>query len=131
MTVRSSSLRSRVGPQSQSCQKPTSRSHARLLSLTQLGHREGQRQSVNKYGVGSELWPEPFPEQPKRWTLTPLHIRDFTNRRGSDVDSPIRHANPDQRTHTQEVPHRRAVPHKRAVPHRPDIHQPPLAAALQ
>jgi hypothetical protein len=93
--------------------------------LTQLGHREGQRQSVNKFGVGSELWPEPFPEQPKRWTLTPLHIRDFTNRRGSDVDSPIRHANPDQRTHTQEVPHRRAVPH------RPDIHQPPLAAALQ
>jgi hypothetical protein len=93
--------------------------------MTQLGHREGQRQSVNKYGVGSELWPEPFPEQPKRWTLTPLHIRDFTNRRGSDVDSPIRHANPDQRTHTQEVPHRRAVPH------RPDIHQPPLAAALQ
>ena len=56
---------------------------------------------------------------------SPLHIRDFTNRRGSDVDSPIRHANPDQRTHTQEVPHRRAVPH------RPDIHQPPLAAALQ
>ena len=28
---------------------------------TQLGHREGQRQSVNKYGVGSELWLEPFP----------------------------------------------------------------------
>src|SRR5947208_6753418 len=32
-----------------------------LLLMTQLGHREGQRQSVNKYGVGSELWPEPFP----------------------------------------------------------------------
>jgi hypothetical protein len=52
-------------------------------------------------------------------------IRDFTNGRGSDVDGPIRHAKPDRRTHTQEVPH------TRAVPHRPDIHQPPLAAALQ
>ena len=26
------------------------------------GLSEGQRQSVNKYGVGCELWPEPFPE---------------------------------------------------------------------
>jgi hypothetical protein len=51
--------------------------------------------------------------------------RGFTNGRGSDVDGPIRHAKPDRRTHTQEVPH------TRAVPHRPDIHQPPLAAALQ
>jgi hypothetical protein len=56
---------------------------------------------------------------------SPLNIRDFTNGRGSDVDAPIRHAKPDRRTHTQEVPH------TRAVPHRPDIHQPPLAAALQ
>lgn len=56
---------------------------------------------------------------------TPLHIRDFTNGRGSDVDGPIRHAKPDWRTHTHEVPH------TRAVPHRPDIHQPPLAAALR
>jgi hypothetical protein len=56
---------------------------------------------------------------------TPLDIRDFTNGRGSDVDGPIRHAKPDRRTHTHEVPH------TRAVPHRPDIHQPPLAAALQ
>jgi hypothetical protein len=32
---------------------------------------------------------------------------------------------PDRRTHTQEVPD------TGAVPHRPDIHQPPLAAALQ
>jgi hypothetical protein len=55
----------------------------------------------------------------------PLDIRDFTNGRGSDVDGPIRHAKPDRRTHTHEVPH------TRAVPHRPDIHQPPLAAALQ
>jgi hypothetical protein len=49
----------------------------------------------------------------------------LTNGRGSDVDGPIPHAKPGRRTHTQEVPHRRAVPH------RPDIHQLPLAAALQ
>jgi hypothetical protein len=55
---------------------------------------------------------------------TPLHIRDFTNGHGSDVDGPIRHAKPDRRTHTREV-------HRCAVPHRPDIHQPPLAAALR
>jgi hypothetical protein len=30
--------------------------------MTRIGHREGQRQSVNKTGVGSELWPEPFLE---------------------------------------------------------------------
>ena len=52
-------------------------------------------------------------------------IRDFTNGRGSDVDGPIRYAKPDRRTHRQEVPH---TP---AMPHRADIHQPPLAAALQ
>jgi hypothetical protein len=52
---------------------------------------------------------------------TALDIRDFTNGRGSDVDGPIRHAKPDRRTHTHEVPH------TRAVRHRPDIHQPPLA----
>ena len=61
---------------------------------------------------------------PKRtWRGTAnLIIRDFTTGRGSDVDGPIRHAKPDRRTHTQEVPH------TRAVSHRPDIHQPPLAA---
>jgi hypothetical protein len=48
----------------------------------------------------------------------PSRSTNSTNRRGSDVDSPIRHANPDQRTHAQ-------------VPHRQVIHQPPLAAALQ
>jgi hypothetical protein len=42
-----------------------------------------------------------------------------TNLRDVDGPSPIRHANPDRRTHT------------RAVPHRKDIHEPPLAAALQ
>ena len=52
-------------------------------------------------------------------------FRDFTNGRGSDVDGPIRCAKPDRRTHTQDVPH---TP---VVPHRADIHQPPLAAALQ
>jgi len=29
---------------------------------TSSGHREGQRQSREQYGVGSELGPEPFPE---------------------------------------------------------------------
>jgi hypothetical protein len=64
---------------------------------------------------------------PKRtWRGTAnLHIRDFTTGRGSDVDGPIRHAKPDRRTRTQEVPH------TRAAPHRQDIHQPPLAAALE
>src|SRR3954454_23469659 len=33
---------------------------------------------------------------------------DFTNDRGSGVDSPIHHANPDRRRHTLEVPHTRA-----------------------
>jgi hypothetical protein len=55
----------------------------------------GQRQSVNKYGVGSELWPEPLPGTAEALDAYSLHIRDFTNRRGSDVDIPIRHANPD------------------------------------
>jgi len=77
-----------------------------------------------QHGVGSELWPSRS-RAAEALDAYSLHIRDFTNRRGSDVDSPIRHANPDQRTHTQEVPHRRAVPH------RPDIHQRLLAAALQ
>jgi hypothetical protein len=62
------------------------------------------------------------PEPAARGTSS-LHIRDFTNGRGSDVDGPIRHAKPDRRTHTREVPHTRAVPHT------PDIHQPQLAAA--
>ena len=57
--------------------------------------------------------------------LDRLNVRDFTNGRGSDVGGPIRLAKPDRRTHTQEVPH------TRAVPHRPDIHQPPLVAALR
>src|SRR3954449_6046548 len=51
---------------------------------------------------------------------------DFTNGRGSGVDSPIHCANPGRRTHTQEV-----SPHTRAVPHRLDIPQVPVAAALQ
>jgi hypothetical protein len=50
-----------------------------------------------------------------------------TNLRDVDGPSPIRHANPDRRTHTQEEPHR----HTQEVPHRKDIHEPPLAAALQ
>ena len=64
---------------------------------------------------------------PKRVGFWPgtVCFSDFTNGRGSGVDGPIRHAKPDRRTHTHEVPHRRAVPH------RPDILQPPLAAALQ
>ena len=53
------------------------------------------------------------------------YFRDFTNGRGGDVDGPIPHAKPDRRMHIREVPH------TRAVPHRADIHQPPLAAALQ
>jgi hypothetical protein len=52
------------------------------------------------------------------FSYSPTYPRSFTN-------GPIRHAKPDQRTHTQEVPH------TRAVPHRPDIHQAPLAAAQQ
>jgi hypothetical protein len=45
-----------------------------------------------------------------------------TNLRDIDGPNPIRgHAKPDRRTHTPEVPHTR----------REDIHEPPLAAALQ
>jgi hypothetical protein len=39
------------------------------------------------------------------FSYSPTYPRSFTNGRGSDVDGPIRHAKPDQRTHTQEVPH--------------------------
>ena len=58
------------------------------------------------------------PKRTSKGTAT-LHIRGSTTGRGSDVGGPIRDAMPDRRTHTQKVPHR------------PDIHQPPLAAALQ
>ena len=70
---------------------------------------------------------------PKRTSLVALHMSAFgggrldqrlTNGRETDVDSPIRDAKPDGRTHTREVPH------IRAAPHRPDIDQLPLAAAL-
>jgi hypothetical protein len=43
--------------------------------------------------------------------------QESTNLRDVDGPSPIRHANPDRRTHT------------RAVPHRKNIHELPLAAA--
>jgi hypothetical protein len=52
-------------------------------------------------------------------------IQDLTIRRRSGVDSPIRRAKLDQRTHMHEVRHTRAVPHT------PGSLQPPLAAALQ
>ncbi|MEH2539382.1 hypothetical protein V1278_000067 [Bradyrhizobium sp. AZCC 1577] len=99
---------------------------ARTLPIVANGPTRTERAApVREPALAASCGPRRSPKQPKRWTPTPLHIRDFANRHGSDVDSPIRHANPDQHTHIQEVPHRRAVPH------RPDIHQSPLAAALR
>ena len=66
-----------------------------------------------------------LPQRREQLSYVLPYTSEPTNGRGSDLDGPIRHAKPDRRTHTQEVPH------TRAVPHRPDILQPPLAAALQ
>ena len=62
------------------------------------------------------------PRFPIGW---PYELGDFTNARGSGVDSPIHHANPGRRRHRQEVPHTRAVPDKLDIP------QQRVAAALQ
>jgi hypothetical protein len=44
-------------------------------------------------------WPRPTFNEPG------YILPNFTSRRGSDVDVPIRHASPDLRTHIHEVAH--------------------------